>query len=169
MSEIENVPGDAPADPPTTAEQIAAVDEASGVTTDSATTEPTVISDEPVVDVTDPPTDPAVAAVASGDIEVSLIAFRGGPRDSTTGVLPGHDIVSFETETGETYTRSDQQEGNFRVYTFTPPVGEAPDQVRVFAGPEVENKLAADIAAIQADVAALVAAQTPAEPETPAA
>lgn len=141
MSEPE-VPGDEP---------VAAPD----VPVEAAPVDPAPVAAEPTPD-------PAVDAVASGDIDVSLIAFRGGPRDSTTGVLPGHDILSFETDTGETYTRSDQQEGNFRIYTFTPPVGEAPDATRTFAGPEVENKLEADLAQIQADAATL---ETDAKPE----
>lgn len=140
-----------PAVPPTTAEQIAAVDVASGISVDSATTEPTVI------DAPDP-------AVATGDITVALITYRGGTLDGQAGVVSGHDVVSFTTDAGETYTRSDEQHGDFRVYTFTVPEGEPVGGVGVLVAPELENRLQADVAQLDADAAAIDPTTPPEEP-----
>lgn len=195
MSEIDPnaVPGDAPVVAPdpvaapdvvtqadATATQQAASEAQAALLNELVATTPADDPNAPVVGVTDPvpadapvapvdAPDPAIEAVASGDIEVSLIAYRGGTRDGQSGVVSGHDIVSVETESGETYTRTDEQQGDFRVYRFSVPEGEPVGGVSVLTAPDHENRLQADMAILQADVAKLVAALTPDDTEPAAA
>lgn len=101
----------------------------------------------------------------------SLVVLRGGPKDGQTTTLPGHDVEEFTTTDGESYQRSDEQEGNFRVYRFT---GEHATSV-ITATPPMPT-LARDLAELgltttaeEQAVAALQADVAPVEPETPAA
>jgi hypothetical protein len=80
----------------------------------------------------------------------ALVMLRGGERDGQTSTIESHEHPFFVDEQGDLWVRKDEQQGDYRIYQFTTADGEALP-TRQFAGPDLENRLQADLDALAAE------------------
>lgn len=79
----------------------------------------------------------------------ALVVLHGGPLDGRQTTVSSHDESEVVVDDAR-YERTDQQEGDYRVYRFATADGEALP-TRQFPGPDMENRLHADMEALLAE------------------